>query len=72
MSKSTVNAGPDGTPAASEEQDLGAAGSQLSTAPADSLAQTAANGGLIFLGAPAITSASHFVFFTNVELIEKN
>ncbi|MFF6807655.1 cytochrome c biogenesis protein ResB [Streptomyces sp. NPDC012616] len=37
MSKSTANAGPGETPAA-EEQGLGAAGSQLSTAPADSLA----------------------------------
>ncbi|MEW2050484.1 cytochrome c biogenesis protein ResB [Streptomyces sp. NPDC005476] len=38
MSKSTVGATAGETPTASEEQDLGAAGSQLSTAPVDTLA----------------------------------
>lgn len=38
MSKSTVGATAGETPAASEERDLGAAGSQLSTAPVDTLA----------------------------------
>ncbi|MFE6827880.1 cytochrome c biogenesis protein ResB [Streptomyces sp. NPDC057690] len=38
MSKSTVGRAPGETPAASDEQDLGAAGSQLSTAPVDTLA----------------------------------
>ncbi|WP_314223485.1 cytochrome c biogenesis protein ResB [Streptomyces zaehneri] len=38
MSKSTVGPAPGETPAAADEQDLGAAGSQLSTAPVDTLA----------------------------------
>ncbi|MET7650365.1 cytochrome c biogenesis protein ResB [Streptomyces sp. NPDC005486] len=44
MSKSTVGAGPGETPVAPDEQDLGAAGSQLSTAPVDTLASGPALG----------------------------